>query len=483
VRKAWPILNPGRQLLWGDYHTVITEHLEAVALGQISHLLLLLPPGTTKSTIVTVCYPAWRWASKPSVRFLVASNETSIAARDSMACRNLIRSAWYAGAYMHDRDGNTLWYLCDDQNEKEWYATTATGHRQAVTVAKTVSGKKGDELITDDPNDAAKVHSAAERRNVKRWYGEAFYNRVDDFKSARHIMIGQHTHVDDLQSDQLKQGGWVVVALPEQGPHAKYNKTAWFVDSRGPDDWLRPERFGPAEAAAAQKKMGPLAYSAQHQQKPTNPEGRMFDRAKVTIVPTYPHGTQAVRYWDTAASTGETACFSSGVLQGRTPDGRPIIMDVTRGRLTPADRNRLMRTTSLLDMRLPGVASYRMYWEKGASDSGVERDANLLAYFAGIPCEADPAKGDKQMRAEPLSSQWAGGNVLIVEGDWNADYLDEMEAFPDQPIKDSVDASSGGFNRLAELSSSDVEPGTAADEDTELGRLPPGTFSNRRGVI
>jgi hypothetical protein len=61
---------------------------------------------------------------------------------------------------------------------------------------------------------------------------------------------------------------------------------------------------------------------------------------------------------------------------------------------------------------------------------------------------AEPETGDKYTRAEPFSAQCEAGNVFIVEGEWNNDYLDELCLFPGGSFKDQVDASSGAFGRL-----------------------------------
>lgn len=479
MRLFWPILNPGRELVWGWYHDAMCAFAELVWAGQIRQGLVMVPPGTTKTTIFSVCLPAWGWAQDPTGRALVASTDKDNANRDSIATRQLVNSELYRTAYMTDADGQAKWTLADDQNTKGWFNTTSNGHRVALSVGGVVVGKKGDRLILDDPNDTRKVHSVADTKAVIQWFGEGFFNRVNDFTTATYLVVGQQTGVLSLQSHLIKQGGWTILRLPEEyNPDKPCSITRGRVTICDPrtrrGQWLRPRRFGPEEKAIAVRAMGTLAYNAQHNQDAQKREGRMFDRNKVNIVKTYPVGTKAVRYWDTAATTGETSCFSVGVLIGRTPEGRTVIIDVAKGRWTPADRNKRMRNEGLLDMRRSGLAYYRLYWEKGISDSGVERDADLLAYLNGIPAQSDPAKGKKEERAEPVSAQWAGGNVDVVEGDWNEDYLDTMESFPG-PFKDDADATSGGYNKLSEMSS-DVDPVTADESETEVGRLPRGTF-------
>jgi phage terminase large subunit-like protein len=53
-----------------------------------------------------------------------------------------------------------------------------------------------------------------------------------------------------------------------------------------------------------------------------------------------------------------------------------------------------------------------------------------------------------RIRAEPYAAQVQGGNVLVVKGAWNRDFIDEHVAFPVGRAKDQVDAAAAAFNLL-----------------------------------
>ena len=44
------------------HHRVVAHHLERVVRGEINRLMVCLPPGTAKSTIVSVQFACWWWA-------------------------------------------------------------------------------------------------------------------------------------------------------------------------------------------------------------------------------------------------------------------------------------------------------------------------------------------------------------------------------------------------------------------------------------
>src|SRR5262249_51962490 len=51
----------------------LCEHLQAVTAGQITKLLINIPPGMGKSLLTCVFWPAWEWAQDPTVRWLFSS--------------------------------------------------------------------------------------------------------------------------------------------------------------------------------------------------------------------------------------------------------------------------------------------------------------------------------------------------------------------------------------------------------------------------
>ena len=125
VRRAWPILDPGMPLVWGPHMDAVCLHLEAVTKGQINRLLINIPPGTSKSSLVSVYWPAWEWGPKgiPTNRVIGASHEQSLSVRDSTKMRRLVTDSWY----------QKLWptNLMKDNNQKLSFENESTGFRQA----------------------------------------------------------------------------------------------------------------------------------------------------------------------------------------------------------------------------------------------------------------------------------------------------------------------------------------------------------------
>jgi predicted phage terminase large subunit-like protein len=54
-------------------------------------------------------------------------------------------------------------------------------------------------------------------------------------------------------------------------------------------------------------------------------------------------------------------------------------------------------------------------------------------------------------RAKPSSAQAEAGNIKLIEGQWNDDFMTELENFPEGSHDDQVDAFSGALNHLSDI--------------------------------
>jgi hypothetical protein len=130
VQKAWRYVDPS-PFVHGWPLEAMCEHLEAVVDGDIRKLLINIPPRCGKSSIVSVCFPAWVWTQRedtptsgPQVPLLHASYAMSLAMRDSVKTRRLIESPWY------QRLWGERFHLVGDQNTKGRFQNDKRGERR-----------------------------------------------------------------------------------------------------------------------------------------------------------------------------------------------------------------------------------------------------------------------------------------------------------------------------------------------------------------
>ena len=179
--------------------------------------------------------------------------------------------------------------------------------------------------------------------------------------------------------------------------------------------------------------------------------GMYFKRHQFEIVDTLPCKVMSwVRAWDFAATVpnehNPSPDATAGVLMGKLQDGRYIVADVKHERLGAGDVRKLVMNTAVLDRLKYKFVEVTIPQDPG--QAGKEQSASYVSMLAGFTVNVHKPTGSKITRATPYASQVQVGNVLLLKGDWNEDYLSELEGFPDANHDDQVDASSDAFNSL-----------------------------------
>ncbi len=179
--------------------------------------------------------------------------------------------------------------------------------------------------------------------------------------------------------------------------------------------------------------------------------GNVFRRSWFKIVDSAPVNVVGrCRYWDRAATevneNNKDPDWTRGVRMSKDSLGRIFIEHVEGLRGTPNAVEVAIKNTAALDGKNCPI---RIEQDPGSAG---KMEANYyVRILAGYDVKACPATKDKQTRAKPFSSQAEAGNVYLVKGSWNEEYLTELENFPtDGAHDDQVDASSGAFNDLHE---------------------------------
>lgn len=436
AKLAWHVLEPATPLKWGWALDAICAHLEAVSRGDINRLMMNVPPGCMKSLLTGVIWPAWEWTRQPALRFIGTAHKQDLAIRDAMKCRRLIQSVWY----------QTRWpiALTSDQNAKTKFENGATGFREAMAFTS-MTGARGDRIILDDPLSADDANSEAALRAAEITFTEALPTRVNSDESAI-VVIMQRLHERDTSGIILaRELGYTHLCLPMRFEADRRCVTPFYADPRTVDgDLLFSDRFPEKQVSDLERTMGSYASAGQLQQRPAPRGGGMFKREWFPIIRAEPVGVQWVRAWDLAATADSSAAWTAGVKMGRAPDGRFIIGDVRRIQGTPADVERLLVNTAAQD----GVG-VRGSIPQDPGQAGKAQVQYLIGKLAGFNYRSSPETGDKETRAGPLAAQAEVGNVMLMEGPWNKDFLDELAGFPTAKFKDQVDASSRAFGEIS----------------------------------
>lgn len=455
LRAAWPVIEPSRPFIPNVASEAICEHLQAIADGKIRRLLVAMPPGIGKSTLVSVAYPAWRLARNPAWRIICASHAHDLAVELSRRTRRLIESAWY-----RDTFGITL---RDDQNRSDNFATTKDGRRIAVGVDGALTGFRGNEFIVDDSLNAIDATSKAIREHANKWFRDAAYSRLDDADTAPMTVVQQCLDVDDLIGHLRAIGGWEYLCLPAEFQVERRSTTSigWKDPRTIEGEPLAPALQSPAYLAEQKKVMTTRVYNCQYQQDPSPTGGGMIKR-------------EWYRYWRApdvpdASATRPRGCSAipAKVLpKARDFDLVVIAADLAFKKTATSDYNvitalaRKDASFYLLEQwraraEFPEVlvAFKAMAGRWPAAKKTIEAAASGHALLQTLQSEIPgllgvPPQGDKVQRLSAVLHFVEAGNLYLPE-DWNGldDYLAESDAFPNGRHDDQIDTISLGLSQ------------------------------------
>ncbi|MFC4353038.1 phage terminase large subunit [Fodinicurvata halophila] len=447
IELAWPVLEPGRRYR-GNWHIdALCRHLEAVSRGEITRLLINVPPGTMKSLTVSVFWPAWEWGplGRPWLRGVLASYSQRLSIRDNLRCRRLVGSDWYRARW-----GGGV-QLSREQNAKARFETRAGGFRLATSVGGLATGERGDRFVIDDPHNVQQTDSDRVREATLRWFLETVPTRLNDPARSALVVVMQRVHERDVSGLILARAmDYEHLMLPME-----FEPDRRCVTRLGPADPRRragellwPEQFPAREVARLKDTLGSYAAAGQLQQRPAPREGGLFRRDWFAIAGALPADCTSVRGWDLAATragagAGADPDWTVGVKLSRSAEGIFYIEDIVRLRGSGLEVERAILTCAQQDG--PGCL---VALPQDPGQAGKAQAAWLVRRLAGYRVKASPESGDKVTRAAPVAAQAEAGNLRLIRGAWNDAFLEEASLFPNGAHKDQIDALSRAFAEL-----------------------------------
>lgn len=448
VRLGWHQIEPHSQVFQDNWHIgAICEHLEAITRGQIRNLIINVPPRHSKSTIVSVMWPAWEWgpARQPGTRWLCCSYAAHLSRRDSMKCRKVIESLWY-----RERWGD-VYKLAPDQNAKEYYENDKSGRRVATSIGGGNTGEGGDRLVIDDPHEASESASETALQSVIDWYSTSMSTRANDPKKGSLCLIGQRVHHNDLTGHLMDLRGrdFDTLILPgEYERETRCYSSIGFVDPRvNEGDLLWPDRFDRVEIDRLKRELGSANYVAQVQQRPSAAEGNIFK--KEWFATRYNESPRSVadrchrliQSWDCAFKDAETSSYVVGQVWGVRGVDRYLLEERREHLSFTATR------AAILSMSRSWPKADLILVEDKANGTAIIDD--LKRAVAGIV--AVSPDGSKEARAAAVTPECESGNVILPAKEiapWVDDYIEELCQFPRGRYNDRVDATSQALTRL-----------------------------------
>lgn len=440
VREVWPLHHMGSPLVWGWYLDAICIHLQAVAEGKISRLLINCPPGLGKSLLVSVYFPAWLWIRAPWTQVLACSSADDVVYRDARRMREIVESDWYRDLFCPE------WTLKKSQDAKGYYVNTCGGARISRTTGQRVIGIKAHVGLIDDPLDARDAFGDRRALNEHtRWFDQAFRTRL---MTARHpiVVVMQRLHERDLAGHVLAKGGWEHLCLPAECDGNKHKTIIGWKDPRKKKNELLFDHIYPrGDLEELRRDLGARAYEAQYQQRPAPAAGALFLERWLQYWVEPPVCDYYVGSWDFTFKSSDDSDYVVGQVWG-VKGAQRFLLEQVREKMNPPD----MRT-GMLEMwrRWPNLRA--MLVEAKAKGPVLVR--NLKHEIPGM-IEINPQGDSKQGRAAAITPIWESGCVFLPhpsQHQWIGDiFIPELLSFPYGAHDDQVDAMSQALNWISE---------------------------------
>lgn len=400
------------------HHTLLISKLEAVERGEIDRLMVCMPPGSAKSTYASIEFPSWFIGRNPQMSVIAASHTQELAERFGRRVRNIVACAEFGQVF----DAG----VAEDSSSAGRWDTTKGGEYFAAGVGGSITGRRADLAVIDDPVKSREdADSERSREKAWDWYVNDLMTRLKP--GARQIVVMTRWHEDDLGGRILERerDRWDVVEIPmEAMPGDPLGRS---VGERLWPEWFTDDMVKTA-------KMDMRSWNALYQQQPAADVGDYFKREWFSSYDKRPELLHVYGASDFAVTEGGGDYTEHGVF-GLDPMGNVYVLDWWRGQ-SAADVW-IERQCDLILKHKP------MCWfgESGPIRRAIEpfllrrmneRKAHCrLEWIASI--------SDKPTRARPIQALASMGKVFVPHAAWVSDVLGQLMRFPAGKHDDAVD--------------------------------------------
>ena len=428
------------------HHRLIARKLEAVERGEITRLIISMPPRHGKSMLASEFFPAWYLGRNPSHYIIAATYAQELANDFGRKVRDQIGEPSFQRIF----PGCTL--KVDSTSSKRFHiqqelpdslTTELDGAYFAAGIGGPLTGRGAHLLLIDDPvKNREEAESQTIREKIKGWYTSTAYTRL--MPGGKIVIIQTRWHDDDLSGWQLREHaheGWDVLSLP-----AIADKPDELGRQIGDPLW----DYYPIEALARIKKsLGTRDWSALYQQRPAPAEGgifkaewfRRYERPQETY-------SEIVQSWDTGIKVAELNDPSVCTTWGVKPDGYDLLHVLVAKMEYPDLKAKVLSQAT--DWKPTAI----LIEDKASGQQLIQdfRRETQLPVIGILP------KLDKIIRANGVSAMVESGKVFLPQhATWLTDFEMELMQFPNSVHDDQVDSTSQ-FLEWARLRASPLRP-------------------------
>lgn len=432
--------------------------LEKVESGEITRLMIFMPPQHGKTRTTSELFPAWYMGRNPMNRVISASYGEQYSLYVANKVRDQLESKQWPFTDVEPATRSRARGSWGLRGKRGWYHTS--------WINGSATGRGANLFIIDDPiKNPQEADSPVYRQRTWDWFmavaysrrnndpiqeaqglprkGEAFIDTpTTKRRKAAIIIIQTRWHEDDLAGRLLEQmkanpeaERWEVVSMPaiaeEDDPIGRQPGEALFAAMHPIEDLIN-----------VKNNMPDRWWFAMYQQDPSNKKGGTFARSwfnrtySLNVLPAY---EQIIQVCDSAWKKGPETSFSVIATWGRTSYSYDVL-DVWRKRVGYSD---------LLDALRD---NYWMWYPYGCNELYIEDAASGISAIQTLGEEDDDPRGfinvipfsvagvQQFYFVETATPFFKAGRVRVPEfAPWKAEWIREHTEYPtsardDQPV-------------------------------------------------
>jgi predicted phage terminase large subunit-like protein len=435
-RQFIPFVNPAYERQW--YHTLIADRCQDLLEGRIRNLMVFVPPQHGKSEIVSRCFPAYAFGRFPNLKIIGCSYSATLAKQFSRGIQRIMDSQEYSRIFPNTRlNGSNVRKLTRGyiRNVDLFEIVNHKGFYKTQGVCGGLTGTAVDIAIIDDPvKDAIEAYSPTYRERVWDWYTSVLLTRLHN--NSRQLFIMTRWHEDDLAGRILQREpeNWTVISIPAIRETLDDGNAD---DPRQVGEALWPNKHSLESLLAAQTR-SPRVFSALYQQHPTADGGNIVKREWFKHISRAEfdrmHNQEPIIFFIDTAYTDKTSNDPSGILATCKIGDDLYITHAQKVYKNFPDFIRF----------IPPYVKAQGYTSR--SSIRIEPKANGLSVIdqikdiTALNVTRTPSPSDsKETRLNASAPCVECGRVVLVDGAWNEEFVEEVCGFPVKPHDEFVD--------------------------------------------
>lgn len=472
-REYIGLVNPGFKFY--TWNLVLINRLQEIADGNLSRLLVQVPPRHGKSELCKLF--AGYYLLRHQSRFVaVTSYSMDLAATFSRAARSYYTEA--GGQFNPASQSVAFW------------ETETKGGCWAAGTGGSATGKGAHLAIVDDPvKGREEAESPAYIQKLHDWYKSTLRTRINAEDGAILVVQTRWAETDliglclDLeeQAEAAHREGWHIVDLPalfepwHMRPPVPECVTVEEDWRTVPGEALCPERYDEAALGQIRAAIGSREFGALYQQNPQAIDSAIFKpswwRYRAMDEAQYVRKILAVDCAFTATATSDYVAIA---VLGEREDATYDVVDVVNERLD------VVGTMNAIAGQVQRHNPQAVLIEAAANGHAViqmmrKRIPNI------VPIKPDKSKISRASGAAPLVE--AGSVFLPNQAHWLPFFLNQFATFPVGKNDDVVDAVTHGLNWLRDRVPQRITTATWGRSSRALDIRPPMANRGNMGVV